>query len=170
MTQCIDQTDEQIRHDQIKGMADIYLHADFTIIAFAGDAYHGLPGINGLSRTAQTVLYLGDRVFSTTSRLSTSVTTSAWANRAWTYQEGAFSRRRIFFTEHGVVFWCGRLYCEEDKRRLLADSSALEFDIGPIAGNGFFSVPTLRAESKKLSTRRIVCGISTREMTYEEDA
>jgi hypothetical protein len=31
---------------------------------------------------------------------------SAWASRAWTYQEGHLAKRRLIFTEHQVAYIC----------------------------------------------------------------
>ena len=90
----------------------IYAQAYFTIIAPEGDAYQGLPGVNGFSRCTPTFLTLGN----INMRLITDPLDGlyrgnwVWTKRAWTYQEGCVSRRKVFFTQHGVIFWCGPMY------------------------------------------------------------
>ncbi len=36
-----------------------------------------------------------------------------WSSRAWTYQEGLLSRRRLLFTESQVYFQCMEMHCWE---------------------------------------------------------
>jgi hypothetical protein len=96
---CIDQHNHQEKHTMISNMDKIYSGAIITIIAAAGsDSSHGLPGVS-------TTLCTGPSLdtFNHGSLLSWKIALyelngSAWATRAWTYQEMLLSRRRLVFT------------------------------------------------------------------------
>ena len=48
---CINQSDKEDQHNQIRQMDLIYSNAEFTIIAAAGNGpHHGLPGVRGTLR------------------------------------------------------------------------------------------------------------------------
>ncbi|KAK8030225.1 HET-domain-containing protein [Apiospora rasikravindrae] len=103
---CIDQEDTQKQHI-FNQMHRVYSNAFLTIIAGAGrDAHHGLPGVSS-GRPKQIKFQLGnlqfDEVFPSN---NLALTNSAWATRAWTYQESYFSRRRLCFTEKQVLWIC----------------------------------------------------------------
>lgn len=112
---CIDQSDEQTKHDQIGQMDLIYASARFTIIAAAGSGPHyGLPGVQGTMRKPQPRLKLdGVTLVSTLPFSSWPIRNSLWATRGWTYQEGLLSSRRIIFTDNQVYFECSDLSCSE---------------------------------------------------------
>ncbi|KAH6839370.1 heterokaryon incompatibility protein-domain-containing protein [Alternaria alternata] len=110
---CIDQGDEDNKHIQVSMMDLIYSQACLTIVAAEGDAYDGLPGVNGLSRSVQKHLTIGQMRMNEWFKPHERILTSNWNTRAWTYQEGALSRRRLFFTDVGVAFWCQQMYCQE---------------------------------------------------------
>jgi len=93
-------------------MADVYRAAHLTIIAAAGnDPHYGLPGVSQSSRGVLFQALSGPIFFSALPALGghtgiTAVGESAWARRAWTFQEGIFSRRRLIFTQRRVIFAC----------------------------------------------------------------
>ncbi|KAH3919392.1 hypothetical protein HBI56_026140 [Parastagonospora nodorum] len=139
---CIDEDSPSDKHDQIQQMDAIYRSAALTIIAAAGEGPdHGLPGINGTTRTAQQTLRLGDFTLAQTlSHPSVALSASVWATRGWTYQEGLLSRRRLIFTPEQVFFECEGMHCREavtiplddmhlvSKQRFKADAPSGSFD------------------------------------------
>ncbi|KAK0721928.1 hypothetical protein B0T26DRAFT_673691 [Lasiosphaeria miniovina] len=44
---------------------------------------------------------------------ATLITSSTWATRGWTYQEGLLARRRLFFTDREMSYECRNLLCRE---------------------------------------------------------
>jgi hypothetical protein len=105
---CIDQDNPTEKHHQINQMDLIYKAADLTIIAVSGrDCYAGLPGVNGTRRKAQREIHLGQySIVIGRTPPSLQITWSPWVGRAWTFQEGVFSRRRLAFCEDQVYFEC----------------------------------------------------------------
>jgi hypothetical protein len=93
-------------------MDRIYSEAQATIIAVAGDdPTYGLPGVSNRPRKPQGCVRIGDislvQVFRDP---SASVTSSAWNKRAWTFQEGILSRRKLLFTDRQVSFLCEDMF------------------------------------------------------------
>ena len=113
MEQCIDKNDKDNKHMQVSMMDLIYSQACLTIVAAMGDAYDGLPGVNELSRSMQKYLKIGQLQMIEWFVPHDRILISNWTKRAWTYQEGAISKRRLIFTDGGVAFWCRRMYCQE---------------------------------------------------------
>ncbi|KAF8850560.1 HET-domain-containing protein [Acephala macrosclerotiorum] len=111
---CINQRDAAIQREQIENMDLIYMSAELSIIAAAGnDEHHGLPGV-GVERLAPRAVEIGSFTIThvPTEPWVTS-SNSRWATRAWTFQEELLSRRRLFFSEEQVSFIChGMLCCE----------------------------------------------------------
>jgi len=103
--QCIDQHngDETLR--QIMQMADIYSAAQITIVAAAeDDPSRGLPGSHKSRGFVGKIrdIYL----FKNPNRSLVHPFRAKWFNRAWTYQECYFAKRRLFFSEYHIVFMC----------------------------------------------------------------
>jgi hypothetical protein len=111
---CIDQNSEEKDH-QIRNMDLIYRRAKLTIIAAAGDdPSFGLPGVSSRSRTPQPMLQVkGHLLISSLPDPSAELSSSKWASRGWTYQEGLLSRRRLVFTRSQVLFQCMNMHCWE---------------------------------------------------------
>ena len=105
---CIDQHDSTERDKQIQQMNYIYQGAFLTLIAAAGkDPHFGLPGVGKQSRPIQPKAQAGPYVVvSTLTDPRHKIRTSPWASRAWTYQEGYFSCRRLIFTDQQVYYEC----------------------------------------------------------------
>lgn len=112
---CNYQDDVALQQDQISQMEAIYSRAVVTIVAAAGDAATGLCGIRPDSRAVQQdIIPLGDftliRVADPDVNESYSSThsqiVSGWHRRAWTYQEGLFSRRMLIFKEKQIYWHC----------------------------------------------------------------
>lgn len=111
---CIDQTDATEKHQLIRQMDRIYNGATLAIIAAAGDdAEYGLPGVSGVLRKYQPWLHIGGIRFLAFSDSTDEIRCSKWASRAWTYQEGLLSRRRLVFTQSQVYFQCMESHCWE---------------------------------------------------------
>ena len=105
---CINQEDEVERSQQIKQMDLVYQNAFITIIAAAGsDPHHGLPGVSKTPRSPQVSAWLGEhQLVSILSDPEYYVKKSTWMERAWTFQEGHFSRRSLVFTDQQVYYEC----------------------------------------------------------------
>jgi hypothetical protein len=119
---CIVQDDEEEKYHQISVMDSIYRCATLTIIAADGThADHGLRGTgNGAKRRKflqETVEYApGRRMVIVQSELCYSFNNKKvpWYQRAWTFQEGLFSRRVLVFLNDSVHFRCQKMvWCEE---------------------------------------------------------
>lgn len=104
---CIDQTNQQERHNMIANMDSIYANSEVTIVAAAGsNPHHGLPGVSGTPRrgTHRVKCSHGDLDYFADPYQE--VKGSAWNQRAWTFQEMLLSPRRLAFTESQMVFEC----------------------------------------------------------------
>ncbi|KAF2729109.1 HET-domain-containing protein, partial [Polyplosphaeria fusca] len=111
---CINQGNAAEKHVQIHLMDRIYMQAELTIFAAAGSGSDdGLPGVSTMIRTPQQRLKIGDMELVEILNSVDRVSMSTWASRAWTYQEGSMSKRRLIFTDQEVVFLCSRMYCQE---------------------------------------------------------
>jgi hypothetical protein len=91
-------------------MGDIYAAAYLTIIAAAGASpCYGLPGVHPTPRKPPSHVLVGSvRVYALPEIKGhyDAFVTSKWVSRAWTFQEGFFSRRRLIFTERQMMFVC----------------------------------------------------------------
>lgn len=111
---CINQQVQAEIDEQVPKMDLIYNNSELNIIAAAGeDPSYGLPGIQSRN-PSQPCAQLGDYfLVSTLVDPTHSIQTSKWMSRAWTYQEGVLSRRRLIFTDEQVYFECSSMYaCE----------------------------------------------------------
>jgi hypothetical protein len=111
---CINQRNAAIQKEQIENMDLIYMSAELTIIAAAGnDERHGLPGV-GVERLPPRAVEIGSFTIMHVPTEPWAISKySRWAKRAWTFQEELLSRRRLFFCEEQVFFIChGMLCCE----------------------------------------------------------
>jgi hypothetical protein len=90
-------------------MGDIYSSAQLTIIASAGgDPTYGLPGLRPRT-TSRNIHYTSLRdnyLVALPLAVTLDIMRSLWARRAWRFQEGYLSKRRLFFTDRQVVFLC----------------------------------------------------------------
>lgn len=92
-------------------MGKTYAAAQLTLIAAAGkDAEHGLPGIDPSSRRLDRE-DLGSLQLTILPRIVglEAVYKSVCAARAWTFQKGFFSRRRLIFTDQQAFFVCNSM-------------------------------------------------------------
>ena len=112
---CIDQTNPQAKHQQIRHMDHIYQKAYLTIVAAAGhDADYGLPGITRQLRPPSVVAEINGQQFTSVPQLAESVIPySKWSSRGWTYQECVMSSRLLVFTNDEAYFECHSMNCSE---------------------------------------------------------
>jgi hypothetical protein len=105
---CIDQDDPKEKASQISCMDQIYECSIAVLVAAGGkDSAFGLPGVTTRSRIPQpTVSLQGITLCSTLPNTVYTIRRSGWMTRGWTFQEAIFSKRRLYFTEHQVVFEC----------------------------------------------------------------
>ena len=115
---CINQQRKEDVSEQVGKMDLIYQNAELTIVAAAGnDPTYGLPGVGERERMPHhitTCVKIGEKFLITIDPLSKeSLIGTKWITRAWTYQEGLLSRRRLVFTEEQMFFECYGMYCCE---------------------------------------------------------
>ncbi|KAK7911592.1 heterokaryon incompatibility protein-domain-containing protein [Apiospora marii] len=112
---CIDQSDADLKHDQIDQMGTIYQNSALTIIGAAGmDETYGLPGVGRRARAQQLFIKYQDlTVIWTPKDPQISIASSHWSSRGWTFQEALLSRRRLVFTDDQVYFECKTMNCFE---------------------------------------------------------
>lgn len=104
---CIDQCNHEEKHHMIRNMDQIYLNADFTIIAAEGDGPHaGLPGVCGTPRKRQRIVNINHITLIAIESILQYIQNSKWNTRGWTYQEMLLSRRVLLFTNTRVYYQC----------------------------------------------------------------
>ncbi|KAK0623693.1 heterokaryon incompatibility protein-domain-containing protein, partial [Immersiella caudata] len=107
---CIDQNNPEEQREQFSRMGDIYAGSHVAIFALGDDSNAGLPGVSSTPRLGQEEARSGAfRFISTMPDPHASVQQTKWNTRGWTYQEGLFSTRRLFFTDHQVYFECNAM-------------------------------------------------------------
>ncbi|KAN0108840.1 Heterokaryon incompatibility protein (HET) domain containing protein [Hyaloscypha variabilis] len=163
---CIVQDDE-ISLEQISRMDIIYHQAIATIFAIAGeDSNTGLPGILPNSRYPRQVCQKvkGITLVTKLADLSQILDQSCWASRAWTLQEGIFSRRCLYFTEHQIYFQCRSSMRREDMLNECFGSSA---DYNPLERE---ILATEKAYSPIFCVYEAMVKVYTRrKLSYESD-
>ena len=113
---CIDQGDGAEKSTQIPLMSAIYTGAWATIFNVAAQsARSGLPRVGTLEGVIpQLSCKVGENLLlSLMPPLRAQLSRSLWNTRAWTFQEGLLSPRRLFFTNHQVYFECNVTQCCE---------------------------------------------------------
>lgn len=118
---CIIQDDTVTKPAQIAAMDRIYRSASFTIVAASNDRYGtGIPGYNGRPRSIFSSILRPPRNPEVEGRgmkpngMKGIVNSSLWNKRGWTFQERVLSKRRLFITEHQVIFECAVTTAEEE--------------------------------------------------------
>ena len=107
---CLDSEGTSQRRMAIRAMDTIYEGALLTICGLSGiDSNSGLDGISKplnirpqISLTTESATYMATE----TVNLDRIIRESPWNSRAWTFQEGILSRRRLGFHPKGVFLWC----------------------------------------------------------------
>ncbi|KAF3001218.1 hypothetical protein E8E13_001726 [Curvularia kusanoi] len=166
---CIDQEDDIHKQTQIAMMGQIYLGAYLTIVSCSDDAEQGLPGVHKLARSLRPQLWLGDRKLEPLYPPVYSIIRSRWITRGWTFQEYFFSRRKLFFTEEGVVLWCASMYYEEGVSRTLPN---VDDDMQRIFVPDLLSsaMPTKALAGRTFHFADLIREYTKRDITFEHDA
>jgi hypothetical protein len=103
---CINQSNSLEKHVQIEQMDLVYIGAAATIIAAEGqDPNDGLPGVS-LPRQPTRSFKIGHTSYYVSSKLDHKFDKRKWGTRAWTYQEGELSSRRLVFLNDSVYLQC----------------------------------------------------------------
>ncbi|MCJ1419368.1 hypothetical protein MMC32_005722 [Xylographa parallela] len=154
---CIVQNESSAKESIISNMDSIYSYAFFTIVAATGkDADAGLPGLREGSMDLRR-----QRVESLTNELKLCILPSwnrqlpdsTYAHRAWTFQEGCFSRRCLVFLDGQCYFMCRAAFWRED---VMAEHRDIRFGgFRPILGRAEYAFPLqLYAELVQIYTER----------------
>lgn len=154
----------------ISQMDQVYYKAAITIMAAAGaDAHTGLHGVSTFHRRVRQELHVhGAYLVELPCHGVDAIASTKWATRAWTFQEGCLSRRRLIFTQDQVLWLCNAAY-------------APEFLTQPISNrcldgsNSQFSRFVLSATLSGLNlTIQNLCGLiedyTRRQLSYDSDS
>ena len=171
---CIDQNDEE-KHFQINQMDKIYLCAETTIVAAAGEnANYGLPGVSSTLRRAQPYAVVRGQLLASTMRSpQVAIGGSRWATRGWTYQEAALSKKLLVFTDDQVFFECKGMSCSESHSVPLAllHEMKLEDGFGSSIGRGYFETHGGKIHGDtRIKFWSEVERFTARELSYEADS
>lgn len=164
---CIDQ-DSDSKPLQLRKMDRIYENAELTIVASEGKSpMHGLPGVYHRGRQHQRLIKLGPLTLaSMPPRPNCEIASSKWHTRAWTFQEGLLSRRRLVFTERQFYFQCRDMY-RYDCLRISPSRchNKMELSRYPV-----FPLSKLGALPAHVNFRACVKEYTKRELSYPSDA
>jgi hypothetical protein len=154
---CIDQLDDKEKNHFIGRMDDIYARATLTVVDGAGsDADFGLPGVSTTPRREQDSIIVGGMHYLSAGNAALDIISSPWWTRAWTYQEGLLSRRRLIFTYSQVYFQCLEYSWFE---ALHGEPSERSWSVFPNNGVGVLD--------DEITDR--LAQYSTRQISYESD-
>lgn len=116
------------RQRQLDLMGQIYSHSALTLVVAAGEGVRdGIAGISAPREEQLSIQTESDLFTTSLLRPDLEVASSIWASRAWTYQEGLLSRRRLVFTPSQVYFQCQALHCHESLSLPLKYAPGLNF-------------------------------------------
>ncbi|KAI9738421.1 MAG: hypothetical protein M1834_008924 [Cirrosporium novae-zelandiae] len=168
---CIDQDNPSEKKLQILCMDQIYECCTLVIVAAVGDdSSFGLPGVSSRPRIHQPSISIkGITLRSTLPNPVYTIRRSTWITRGWTYQESAFPKRRLYFTDHQVVFECKEsLFTEIFDHPPDVDIEQFQHD------SNILISPVLESSDDPMGMRLDISlqieEFSSRNVTYEEDA
>jgi hypothetical protein len=113
---CIVQDDNQSKTAYISRMNEIYGNAHATLIVLdENSADSALAGVTCSRSVTQLPIEInGLHLATRLPQLSDVVQKSQWSRRAWTFQEGYFSRRSLYISKEQVYWQCRSAYQTED--------------------------------------------------------
>lgn len=154
-------------------MHRIYGRAHCTIIATGDNADYGLPGVGQRKRNQQKQYNFGHLKLTELVHLSAQFASSSWATRAWTYQEGYLSRRRLIFTDDGIIFLCNEMHCWETVFRKGLNGTG-ESSVEIVDHHTYRSMfPGFRARQNHMTYHtqmHLLMNYCERTLTFEQDA
>lgn len=162
-------------------MGDIYAAASLTLIAATGsDPTHGLPGIFPNARSPIGIHEELDSNLTLTALPciggEQDVAESIWATRAWTFQEGYLTRRRLIFTDTQYLFVCNSERRYEIGNIIPGGEEMLRWMPRKIQLQNFNSFPRdpeieryNRRETARMSMRYLE-EYTSRRLTFDSDA
>lgn len=171
---------ESTKASLIRRMDRIYSSSSLTIIASASE--EPSLGLIGLGKDRQQLphavhLQGGLALSQISTRLAHEVQTSKWNTRAWTYQEGFLSNRRLVFAQSQVYFECGETWCTEGLHipldTLVSPEHCRIERVFPWVANKHppaVSAPCNRREQAEAYFVARVREYMRRELTYQSDA
>ena len=151
-------------------MHRIYHSADFTIVAADGfDANYGLRGLKGLTASrnhSQVPTQLSESEWAAIPHPSRgywqSQVPNTYHTRAWTFQEYAFSMRKLVFVDDAVQWSCDHGQMREDRmKQLPPNENSRTLTIHRLLAT---EMPTLYALGN------LVSAYNSRHLTFPEDA
>jgi hypothetical protein len=166
---CIVQDSDTTKIDEINKMAAIYASSVLTIIAGDGsDCHYGLRGIRQVSNPRhieQNIEPFGPKdalVGAIFNRAHEVLYLSTHRERAWTFQESIFAKRRLIFQKGSVRWMCSESLWDEDLHSLDLDDSPKNRSYSILRQDQCF--PSFSLLSVAVNT------FNRRELMYPEDA
>lgn len=153
-------------------MGEIYSNAYCTVIAAAGeDAQTGLPGVSNISRREQRRVNVKDVTLIelpySKDHGSALLSSSKWATRGWTYQEGYLSTRRLIFTEYCLLYLCNREFASEPfKNRVTTTREANKQSFARFVPSATFS----GHQASAATLREHIQEYTRRDLSHSEDS
>ena len=114
---CIEQDNDLDKRKQIDMIDRIFGNSVLTIVAADGESAN--VGLGGVERGSRHIRQVSEEIqpdirvmlpLPSPLHLSSSI----WAQRAWTFQEQLFSRRIVYFTGDQIYWWCHNCFASED--------------------------------------------------------
>jgi len=144
-------------------MGAIYSSAEVTLVAAAGtNSAYGLPGVPSDRVSCGHDVTIGRLRFVTDlAPVSEEIHQSVWSSRAWTFQEGYVSKRRLYFTDSRLFYTCDKeSYCDAETDPHISWSNSL----GPL----HLSLPVKGGGMDVASD--ILTEYTRRKLTFDSDA
>lgn len=131
---CIVQDDRWEKHNQLRSMGSIYLHAHFVIIATEGDGDFGLRAKtravfhHDKKKWIDQVTNIENSELAEVEALKARmgiiyepvIAGTRWSTRGWTFQEQMFARRSFIFRGNVVTFQCRQGHQQEGTNVLIS--------------------------------------------------